>query len=264
MNRFRHKSILAVLAALALVPAGLQAQNDVPAGIHMKPGFNFEYLSRTLSWDNDAYMSTLIMPTWYMSLDFEIVHGFTFGIIGGYTLSNFNGLVFRQLPFSLDYEAGAINGFVLGAQIQKSLAASGFWEITAEAQFLASLGTTKLFTIDQLNTSGQFDAKGTWMHVQVGPTVIYRGFELFSPFIGAAYDKLWGTFTVNETIGNLTGSEAKSVSSKGAVAVNIGTIYEPSPNFSLRIAGTFVPYSKGTGQGLGLDLGGTLRAVFSF
>jgi hypothetical protein len=264
MNRFRYKSILAVLAAWALVPAGLQAQNDVPAGIHMKPGFNFEYLSRTLSWDNDAYMSTLVMPTGYVSLDFEIVRGFTFGVIGGYTLSNFNGLVFRQLPFSLDYEAGAIGGFVLGAQMQKSLVSSGFWEITADAQFLASLGTTKLFTIDQLNTSGQFDAKGTWMHVQVGPTVIYRGFELFSPFIGAAYDKLWGTFTVNETIGNLTGSEAKSVSSKGAVAVNIGTIYEPSPNFSLRIAGTFVPYSKGTGQGLGLDLGGTLRAVFSF
>lgn len=264
MNRFRQKSILALLAALVLIPAGLRAQNDVPAGIHMKPGLNFEYLTRTLSWDNDAYMSTLVMPIGSISLDFEIMRGFTVGIIGGYALSNFNGLVFRQLPFSLDYEAGAINGVVLGAQIQKSLAVLGFWEITADAQFLASLGSTQVFSIDQLNTSGQFDAKGTWMHVQIGPTVIYRGFELFSPFIGAAFDKLWGTFTVNETIGNLSGSEAKSVSSKGAMAVNIGTLYEPSPNFSLRIAGTFVPYSKGTGQGLGLDLGGTLRAVFSF
>jgi hypothetical protein len=264
MNRFPYKRIPVWLAVLALIPAALWAQNDVPAGIHMKPGFNFEYLSRTLTWDNDAYMSTLIMPIATLSLDFEIVRGFTFGVIGGYTLSNFDGLVFRQLPFSLDYEAGAIGGFVLGAQIQKSLVSTGFWEITADAQFLASLGTTKIFTIDQLNTSGEFNAKGTWMHLQVGPTVIYRGFEIFSPFIGAAFDKLWGTFTINQTIGNLTGTEAKSVAGKGAVAVTLGTIYEPSPNFSLRVAGTLIPYSKGTGQGLGVDLGGTIRAVFAF
>ncbi len=264
MNRSRRKRILVWLAALAFVPAGLRAQNDVPAGLHLKPGFHFEYLSRTLTWDNDAYQSTLIMPTAYFSLDIEIVRGFTFGILGGYTFSNFNGLVFRQLPFSLDYEAGAINGFVLGAQMQKSLFSSGFWEITADAQFLASLGTTKVFTIDQLNTSGQFDAKGTWMHLQVGPTVIYRGFELFSPFIGAAFDKLWGTFTVNETIGSLTGSEAKSVAGKGALAVTLGMMYEPSPNLSLKLSGNFIPYNKGTGQGLGIDLGGTVRAVFSF
>jgi hypothetical protein len=264
MKFSRRKRILVWLAVLALVPAGLRAQNDAPAGVHMKPGFNFEYLSRTLIWDNDAYTSTLIMPTGYFSLDFEIVRGFTFGVLAGYTLSNFDGLVFRQLPFSLDYEAGANNGFVLGAQLQKSLATSGFWEITAEAQFLASLGSTQTFTIGQLNTSGTFDAKGTWMHVQVGPTVIYRGFELFSPYVGVAYDKLWGAFTINETIGNLTGSEAKSIAGKGAVAVTLGTIYEPSPNFSLKVAGTLIPHSKATGQGLALDLGGTVRAVFSF
>ena len=264
MNRSRRKGILVWLAALALVPAGLRAQNDVPAGLHLKPGFNFEYLSRTLSWDNDTHMSTVILPTGYFSVDYEVARGFTFGVLAGYTLSNFDGLVFRQLPFSLDYEAGAINGFVLGAQMQKSLVTSGFWEITADAQFLASLGSTQTFTIDQLNTSGSFNAKGTWMHLQVGPTVIYRGFELFSPFIGAAFDKLWGTFTVNETIGNLTGTEAKSVSGKGAVAVTLGTFYEPSPNFSLKLAGTLIPYGKGTGQGMGIDLGGTIRAVFSF
>ena len=264
MNRSSRKRILVWLAALALVPAGLRAQNDVPAGIHMKPGFNFEYLSRTLSWDSDAYSSTLIMPTAYLSLDFEIARGFTFGVIAGYSFSNFDGLVFRQLPFSLDYEAGANSGFVFGAQMQKTLVSSGFWEITADAQFLAALGSTQVFTIDQLNTSGTFDAKGTWMHVQVGPTVIYHGFELFSPYIGVAYDKLWGTFTINETIGTLTGSEPKTVDGKGAVAVTLGTIYEPSPNFSLKLAGTFIPYSKGTGQGLGVDLGGTVRAVFSF
>ncbi|MGD0782168.1 MAG: hypothetical protein ABSA30_04820, partial [Candidatus Aminicenantales bacterium] len=246
MNRSRRKGILVWLAALAFVPAGLRAQNDVPAGLHLKPGFNFEYLSRTLSWDNDTHMSTVILPTGYFSVDYEVARGFTFGVLAGYTLSNFDGLVFRQLPFSLDYEAGAINGFVLGAQMQKSLFSSGFWEITADAQFLASLGSTQTFTIDQLNTSGSFNAKGTWMHLQVGPTVIYRGFELFSPFIGVAYDRFWGTFTVNETIGDLAGTEAKSVSGKGAAALTLGTIYEPSPNFSLKVSGTAIPYNKGT------------------
>jgi hypothetical protein len=94
--------------------------------------------------------------------------------------------------------------------------------------------------------------------------VIYRGFELFSPFIGVAYDRFWGTFTVNETIGDLAGTEAKSVSGKGAAALTLGTIYEPSPNFSLKVSGTAIPYNKGTGQGLGVDLGCTVRAVFSF
>ena len=259
-----RRRLLAAAAAVALLPVLSPAQSDVPSGLHMKPGFHFEYLNRTLTWDGDAYTSTLVLPTGYVSLDFEVVRGFSVGLLAGYSLSNFDGLVFRQLPFSLDYEAGANAGFVLGAQVQKSLVASGFWEITAEAQFLAALGSTQVFTIDQLNTSGSFDAKGTWMHVQAGPTVIYRGFELFSPYVGVAYDKLWGTFTVNETIGNLTGSEAKSIAGKGAVAVTVGTIYEPSPNFSLKLAAVLVPHTKDTGTGLAMDLGGTVRAVFSF
>jgi len=48
------------------------------------------------------------------------------------------------------------------------------------------------------------------------------------------------------------------------LAVTLGMMYEPSPNLSLKLSGNFIPYNKGTGQGLGIDLGGTVRAVFSF
>ncbi|MCX6560067.1 MAG: hypothetical protein NTZ26_06075 [Candidatus Aminicenantes bacterium] len=263
----RAHRLLAIPALLLIAIAGSAspaAQTDAgTSGLHLKPAFHFELFSRTLTWDDGTRSSRLLSPQAFVGLDFEITPGFDIGLIGGYSLSNWNGLVFRNLPFSIDNQAGSIGGLIVGAEVRKRLFVSGFWEMDAEARFSAYLGQAASYPITGLAVEGQADLKGNWMRVEVGPVLIYRGFELFSPFLGVAYDRLWGKMTMTETIEDLEGTEEKKVAGAGAFAVSFGTIYEPSTAFRIKIGATLIPFQK-IGGGLGLDYGGTVRAGLAF
>jgi hypothetical protein len=271
MQRQRPSLVLGVaLLGLALAaPDPLRSQEE-GISLRFKPAFHFEYFSRTIGWDadpisgEDLYSSKLQMPLGLFSLGIEFQEGFSIGLLAGYGFSNFNGLVFRQLPFSIDYEADSIGAFLIGAEINKTMLSSGFFEMGAVVRYVLYLGSTKNFTIDQLNENGTFDVKGTWMRLQAGPIFYYRGYENLSPFLSVTFDKLWGTFTMNETIKDLIGSEKKKISGKGIFGISLGTIFEPSAYLSLKVEGTIIPFYKGSGLGWGVDYGASLRAALSF
>ncbi len=91
------------------------------------------------------------------------------------------------------------------------------------------------------------------MRVQAGPELSYRGFESFSPFLGLAYDRIWGKMTLTEIIEELEGTEEKKVAGAGAVAVTFGTVYEPSSAFRVKLARLAHPLQEDrrrTGPGL--------------
>jgi hypothetical protein len=263
----RARRLLAISALLLVTAWGMAlpaaAGEAGASGIHLKPAFHFELFSRTITWDDGTRSSRLLSPQALLGLDFEIAPGFDFGLIGGYSLSNWNGLVFRNLPFSIDNQVGSIGGLVVGAELRKSLFVSGFWEMDAEARFTTYWGQTVSYPIAGLAADGTADLKGSWMRIEAGPTLFYRGFESFSPFIGIAYDRIWGKMTMTETIEDLEGTEEKTVAGAGVIAVSFGTVYEPSTAFRLKIGGTLIPFTK-IGGGLGLDYGGTVRAVLAF
>jgi len=272
MNRFRRRFLLllSVGAASFLIVSPAPSQQAV-SKIPISPGLSFEYFSRTVSWDpdpatkEDRYSSRLQSLLGLLHLDYEIRNGSLVGVLFGYSLADFNGLIFRQLPFSIDYQAGSIGGVLVGADLGQDLISSGYVEIKAMAQFVIYLGSTKNLEVTTLNAEGSLAAKpDDWMRVQIGPVASYRGFEYFSPFLSVAYNKLWGKFTMTETIGDLKGSEEKKVSSKSIIGISLGTKFEPSPNFSLKAEGTLLPFKKGTNQGWGFDWGGALHATFSF
>ncbi len=253
------------ITALCLAAAGALAAQETgrTAGTGIKASFQVEVFSRTLTWDDGTRSSRLFNPQALVSLDYQAAPGFDLGIVAGYSLTNWNGLVFRNLPFSIDYQAGSINGLVVGAGLRKSVFASGYWELDTEARFTAHLGQASSFPISGLAVDGQADLKGTWMRVQAGPELSYRGFESFSPFLGLAYDRIWGKMTLTEIIEDLEGTEEKKVAGAGAVAVTFGTVYEPSSAFRVKLGGSLIPFKK-IGGGLGLDYGGTVRAMLSF
>jgi hypothetical protein len=262
--------LLCLGAAFLLIIRPAFSQEAVPK-IRMSPGLSFEYFSRTVSWDpdpttkEDKYSSRLRSLLGLLHLDYEIQKGSLVGVLFGYSLTNFNGLVFRQIPFSVDYQAGGIGGFLVGADIDQNLFTSGYFEMKGMAQFVIYLGSTKNLQVTTLNTEGKLDAKpDDWMRAQIGPVLSYRGFEDLSPFLSVTYNKLWGKFTMTETIGDLKGSEEKKISSKSIVGISLGTKYESSPNFSLRVEAILLPFKKGTNQGWGFDYGGSLQASFSF
>jgi hypothetical protein len=252
-----------ILLGLAASGAFAAQGQAAAGGARVKASFQVEMSSRTLTWDEDTRSSRLFNPQGLVTLDYQVAPGFDLGLIVGYSLSNWNGLVFRSLPFSLDYQGGSINGLVVGAGLHKSLFVSGFWELETEARFTAYLGPMASFPVAGLGVEGQADLKGSWMRVEAGPVLSFRGFELFSPFLGVFYDRIWGRMTLTEIIGDLEGTEEKKVAGAGAVAVTLGTVYEPSSAFRVKLGGTLIPFKK-IGGGLGLDYGGSVRAMLSF
>jgi hypothetical protein len=253
--------ILAAARGIALPVAG--QEENAAGGFRLQVSFQADLFSRTLLWDDKTRSSRLFSPLGMLALDYEAASGLDLGILLGYSLSNWNGLTFRDLPFSLENQAGSIGGFILGAELRKSLFVQGYWELDAEARFTTDLGRTTTVPIEGLAVDGQADLKGHWMRIEAGPVLHYRGFETFSPYVGLAFDRIWGQMTATETIGDLEGTQETKVTPAGVFALNFGTVYEPSTAFRIKLGGTLVPITK-VGGGLGLDYGGTIRVLTAF
>jgi hypothetical protein len=249
----------ALLLALAALSGPLPAQDARP-GFRILPGAGVEYFTRTVAWDQDLRESGLKSVLAILRGEFRPGGGFEFGLFAGYGLSNPNGLVFRGLPFSLDYEAGSIGAVLLGADLRKTVLTIGDYEIGLLGRYARSLASTADLTVASLNRPGQASGRNTWQRAAGGPFVRYLGYERFSPYLSVTFDKLWGEFTMTETIGDLTGEEVKAYSGKGIIGFNLGTIYEPAAGFRLSAELAAIPYKKLAG-GWDVDYGITLRAV---
>jgi hypothetical protein len=265
MRRF-HAPAAAVLALSAVIgiSAPAAAQDGAEAArTKLTLSLQAEALSRTILWDEETRSSRLVNPQALLTVGYRAMPGLDLGFILGYSLASWNGLTFRGLPFSLENQAGAIGGPVLGAEIRKSLFVRGFWELELETRFTAGLGRTVTLPVEGLAVEGEAALQGTWMRIEAGPLLHYRGFEMFSPYLGAFYDRLWGRMTADEVVGDLAGSEEKPVKGAGAWALQAGTTYEPSESFRVRIGGVLIPFGRIEG-GLGFDYGASLRILIGF
>lgn len=261
VQRLRRLFLGAVLCA-AVGSVALFGQDSTPA-VQFKPGLGVEYFSRTLAWDNDLYTSKLRTTLAYVRGEIGFSSEISFGLLAGYGLSDFNGLVFRGLPFSVDYEAGSIGSFLVGADLDAAFIPVGDFRIGATGQFLYVFNHAKDFDLPSLNQTGTVNAKASWHRIIAGPLVRYLGYESFTPFLAVTFNRLTGTFTMAETVQDLSGTEDKQVQGKGSVGISIGTTFEPSALFHLKAELTALPYSK-TGGGLDVDYGALVRAVILF
>ena len=224
----------------------------------VKPALDFEYFSRTLSWDKNKYTSKLKSLLFSIDLKFEVQEGFDMGLILGYTLSNYDGMAFRELPFSVELGVGNINGYFFGGELNKNIVSQDNFTIDFYGQFIYMLGKRNSWSIPGLNVEGTVEGKPTWMLAQAGPVFTYMGFDSFHPYVFVSFNKLWGTFKMDETVQNLKGSENKKFSTSGVINMSFGTIYEVSESFNLKGQVNIIPYSNG------FDFGVKLMAVFAF
>jgi len=259
MNWKSARKVAAGLCGLALVlTATLGAQTPAPDRMRIRPALGFEYFNRTITWDNEAYTSKFKPMLFTLDLEVEVIKHFFVNLTGGYSLSNFNGLVFRQLPFSLDYEAGNLGGILLGGGLRANFVVGGDFEMDLGAQFVTYLGSTETWLLSGLNTDGTASGKATWYRIQGGPVFWYKGFVDFSPYIRVGVDTLWGKFRMTETISTLIGVEDKDIKSKALFVVAVGTLYEPASNLGLKGEVFVLPHSKG------LDYGAQAKIILSF
>lgn len=238
--------------------ASAQPRPNSSSSSSFKPGLRLDYFSRTISWDDDQATSNLTSYFASLALGYEFQPGFSLAVLVGYSSSTFDGLIFRKLPLSIDFEGGGINGLILGGEINKSLFSKGSLGIDAFGQFLAFLGTKKEWAIPGLAVSGTTEGKPSWMRASVGPVLTYRGWENFSPYLYPSFDYLWGSFEMKQTVETLKGTENKEIKGKSLFGIALGTNFDLSANFSFKGEAGVYPYKDG------VDYSVMIKALFSF
>ena len=96
------------------------------------------------------------------------------------------------------------------------------------------------------------------MRASVGPYVEFLGLDPLSPYLAVCYNRLWGTFELQQTVQSLGGKEEKELKSKGQVDITLGSSLILSDRFFLKGEVHILPY------GDGMDLGFVAIAAFSF
>jgi hypothetical protein len=221
-------------------------------------GLRTEYFSRTLSSEVEGETPRLKAYLVNLALRYDLRAGFSAAILLGYASSNYQELFFRQLPFSIDFEGSGISGLVAGAEIEKNLLSRNSFEVDVLGQFMACLGIKKEFDIPDLVVPGSIEASPSWMRAAVGPVFVLTGWEGMRPYIYPCYNYLWGTFSMDQTVQSLEGTEKKKIKAKSQFGVLFGAGLEISDKFELKAEAGFYPRQGGS------DYSVMLQALFGF
>ena len=257
---------LALLSTLVFTrfSSAQQEERGLFQAVNIKLGVGFEYFSRTLSWDEEQYDTEPKLKSHFFTFntEFELKKGFSLSAIFGYSSSNYQ-LIFRKLPFFIDLESGGIGGYLLGAEIKKSIVYTEKLEVDALGQFFYYLGTKEEWEITELDYEGTLEGKSSWMRASIGPVFTYTEFDSFHPYLSLSFNKLWGRFNMDQTVQDLQGREKKSISGKSSFSTSLGVIYNLTDAFSIKAEANFSPY-KDLEESLEFNLGFMFKAMYSF
>ena len=260
-----HRFLFCAVALVALGTSGLPALGQAYSGSGspgLKAGFSLGYLTRTLDLGEEAGETAPELTSVLASLvlRYDVRTGFTLAAHVGYSSTAFDGLVFRRLPFSVDFgqDAGRIGGILVGAEVEKSLLGGGAFGLELRGQFFASLGLQKEWNLPGLAAEGSVKGKPVWMKASVGPVISYRGWAGVTPFLFPRFDYLWGTFELDQKVQTLEGNEKKDIKSKSQFGLGLGADFELSA--SLRIRGEAGVYPRGGGA----DYSVMLQTIIAF
>jgi hypothetical protein len=250
----KHRPILcSALISVILCALGSQAIGQARPGLEssgFQAGLSLGYLSRTLDLDEEVKDVIPKMTALLASfvLEYKFQPGSFLAAHVGYSLSTFDGLAFRQLPYSLliDTDSGSMGGILLGAEAEKSLLRGGSLEVGIRGQFSASLGLNREWKISGLAVEGSATGKPVWMKASVGPSLGYRGWEGVALFLYPHYDYLWGSFELGQAVQDLEGNEKKDIKGKSRFGLGIGADFKLSSSLGLRAEGGLYPRRSGT------------------
>jgi len=257
-NSLAAAFLLAVLLPLPAFPLSSPPgpfSSDPPK---LRAGIGLDYMSRAIDLEGEAQSSRLKSRSVGLRFDMEIAEGFNMNLTAGLSFSDCGGMVFRKLPFSLEYQAGDMQGVRLGGNLAKRLFSSGDFEMDVWGQFVSSIGSMKKWKLADLAVEGEAEGKLTWFEVLAGPRIFYRGYENVSPYLAVLYCPLWGSFQMDETIMELEGTEKKEIRGDGLVRVSLGCTWDIAGKLSLRGEAGVIP-RKGAA-----DLGASLELLFAF
>lgn len=212
-----------------------------------------------MSWDESS-SSKLRSCYLTFSTEFEIMKGFLLNAIFGFSSSDFEGLRFRELPFSLEYgeETKSTAGLLFGVEMRKALARSQELRLDGLGQFFYCFGAKKEWEIPDLAVPGSAEGRPTWIKASIGPVFTYTKAGSFMPYLYLSFNRIWGTFRIDQKVGDLEGHEKQKIAAKGSFGIAPGFIYKFNQDLSLKGEVSFVPLKNDTNTGF------VLRALYSF
>jgi len=254
------KNLFTVVLIFAFTPGLLFPQYQelsTERSIKFKPGIGFEYLNRTFDWGDDN-TSKLNSYLFTLSAEIEIQDRISLSAIAGYSLSSFDKLLFRELPFSIELDTGNIGGYLFGSELNFRIYNFNDFEIKARGQFVYYIATKKEWDIPSLSVSGNVTGKPNWWRIIAGPQITYTGFDYFYPYIFISYSDLRGTYSMEQSIEDLSGKEDKKIVSLGNIGAAIGTRYELTDYLNIKAEILLIPIENS------LDYSFILGTLFSF
>ncbi len=235
-----------------------QQEKNQDQRVIMKFGLSAEYFNLTIGWDEDVYSSKLKSYIFSSNTEIDIFDGFSIHFILGYSLSNFDDLVFRQLPFSVELGVKEIKGLLVGTEINKRLFYLSEYEISLQGQFVYYNGFNNEWDMQDLNVDGTITGSPSWSRAQIGPKIRYEGLNTIYPFISATFNELWGTFTLDQDIQDLFGTEEKKLTGKSNFTFSAGSEFIVTSNFLVNGVLSIMPYNGG------MDIGAMISIQYVF
>lgn len=251
---------LSLILILGCFSSAVAQERNLFNAVSISPGIGYEYISRTINWDDDQYTSKLKSNYFTFDTEIELQGGFFVRAVFGFTTANYESLAFRQLPVSvqLGEDIGFIGGNLLGAGIRKSIIQSEDLRIDLLGQFFYGIGNKKLWEITVLPVSGSIEGRPNWTQVTAGPVFTYTGFDRLSPYLYLNFNKFWGRFRMDETIQNLEGREIKKIKGESSFSVSLGMTFKLTESLSLKSEARFFPRRDGVDSGI------MIKAMYSF
>jgi hypothetical protein len=253
-RRRRRLRLLALLPAVfaTILSGSLRAAPAENSGLAL--GAGFERLSRTISWDDGGGLSKLTANLITLQGHIRLGERFGLSLEAGLSLPSFNGLVFRELPISVEYQAGAAEALALAAEIRGFLLRTADFEIEGVGRIVSSIGFQKTWPLEDFAVDGETRGRPVWLDGRAGISLAHMGLGTVRPYLLVAADFLRGTFRMDQTLGDLDGSEKKAVQGKAVLFTALGVFFEISPRWSVVAEAALLPYAGGIDSSLSLGI----------
>ncbi len=244
----------------ALVPPAVSQMPDRPSPSGFQLGLGFEHFSQTIAWNDldTERTSELTSVLASLVLGYKIRPGFYLAAIVGYSSSNFDGLIFRRLPFSTVIAGGGMSGPLLGGELSAAIFQGRNIGLDAFGQIIAFFGETRTSEIGGLAVTGKGEAKPSWMRATAGPIIRFGRTAGFKPYIYPNFRYFKGKYEFSETVESLKGEEKKDLTGQGQFGLSGGAEMALSEKFSLRAEAGLYPHKDGN------DYAVNIKMLFAF
>ena len=221
-------------------------------------GVVFDHFSSTVVWEGDTEASRVRSSLVSARAGFDLGRDVTLSLTAGLSLSDFNALVFRDLPISLEFGSAALKGLALGAELEAVLINFGDFEIGAAGRFVSSFGLARTWPLEDFAVPGEAKGKGNWMEASAGPRLAYRLSRGFVPYLEVAARWLRVDFQMDETLDDLQGTEKKRVPGDFSFSVSLGGDIRLAERLMVRAKAGIIPFAGG------VDSLASVGLVFAF